>query len=101
MTLSRTRLNPKAQRICELLVTLGLPRKEVYRQCNRNDESKGAFWQREAPRLDLWLERAHTAYRQRMINLHPDRGGSVKDAALLNTVWGRVRYLFRKHGVTL
>lgn len=98
MTPARTRLNPKARRICELLVTLGLPRRDVHGRWNARS---GSFWQRNESILDLWLERAHTAYRQRMINMHPDKGGEVEDAKLLNLTWSRVKYLFRQHGVTL
>jgi hypothetical protein len=98
MTPARTRLNRKALRICELLVSLGLPRKDVHGRWNKRS---GSFWHRNENVLDLWLERAHTAYRQRMINMHPDKGGEVEDAKELNRSWSRVRHLFRKHGVTL
>lgn len=99
---ARQRLSLKSNRaskICELLIALGLPRKQVYATYDRS--RRGPFWTREAGNLDLWLERAHTAYRCRMVNLHPDRGGSVRDAATLNQVWGRVKMLFAKRGVTL
>lgn len=107
MTPARRKLyqkrNPQKARICELLIALGLPRKEVHRPALTwgHYRRTGSFWQRNNGTLDLWLERAHTAYRSQMINLHPDHGGNGKDAAALNAVWTQTKHLFEKHGVTL
>ena len=95
--------NPQRARICELLIALGLPKKEVHPPAWRNGTRRrtGSFWHRNEGALDLWLERAHAAYRCRMINLHPDHGGSTADAILCNAIWKQVKHLFEKHGVKL
>lgn len=98
MTPARTRLTIQTGRICQLLVSLGLPKVEVYR---RDGLPQGSFWERNESRLLEWLDRAHKAYRKRIVSLHPDRNGSVEAATRLNLAWGKTRRLFKKHGVTL
>ena len=89
-------------RICELLIAMGLPEKEVRAKwLNGHHNARGSFWERNSNCLDLWLERAHTAYRGCMIDLHPDHGGSHANAILMNAIWRQVKHLFGKHGVRL
>lgn len=97
VNLTRTRFGINGGRICQLLVAVGLPKREVY----RGERTLGAFWQREEPRLLEWLDRAHKAYRKRMRSLHPDLSGDNESATRLNVAWERIEHLFRKHGVEL
>jgi hypothetical protein len=102
MTPARTGRWHSRGRICQLLVSLGLPRKEVYKQwtCERTAKRRmGSFWQREQGHLDLWFERAHTAYRSHMMSLHMNERPE-SEVLLMNAIWRQTKRLFKQHGVT-
>ena len=109
--LSKTAVCLRGQTICQLLVAIGLPRAEVYvapwsdcaslrRQRTRRNKT-ASFWARNEYDLDLWAQRAHSAYRELAVRVHPDLGGNPEDAIALNAIWERIKHLFRQKGVTI
>jgi len=100
MSLARTRFALRGRRITQLLMALGLPRDELY--ALKIEPPRKHFWARyDEYELHDLLVRAHEAYRQRIKLAHPDRGGSVGEAAALNNCWKRVREMFKRRGVEL
>lgn len=96
-------LLPASQRIGRIqlpqaLVALGMDnvgcKKTKYRHgkimvCKLNE------WQL----FDLY-QAARKLYRQLVVQLHPDRGGSVDLCARLNALWNRIEFLFKRKGIT-
>lgn len=56
---------------------------------------------KNTPVSTLWdlFDSAKQEHRRRILNEHPDRGGSWRNAAQINSLWDRTVKLFARHGI--
>jgi hypothetical protein len=94
----------KAQ-LPQLLVALGIPRRDAYRATSRIADLRKTtmrvrgFWDRPLDELMTLKERARTLYIKRMTRAHPDKGGDAGECTDLTMIWKRICHLYRQHGL--
>lgn len=103
-SMARNRRRPEMMQVTELLRIIGFKPKELG-LCNSGyyvHRNKGPLFKRlSTGELYALLESARDRYRQSMKEVHPDRGGSHVEAALITRSWKRVKLLFARRGIYL
>lgn len=69
--------------------------------CPRRASRHVTFWKRSDAEIYEALHAARRAYRERVKQLHPDKGGDGRDMGELAQMWLRIQRTFAAHGYSL